>query len=148
MIVHERTQRLRSFWSAPRDKPQGQSKKKKSSLIGWWKCVHHMLITLQIKKCEPIVLILILMYMLCLASGSCLGISAQMSWDETDQEINYHWFQVSVIKSLNGLSCAVFVYLLEYLFLFLLIRLVFRDRKQRRLQRQRKLNPKIGFSLF
>ena len=47
-----------------------------------------MLITLQIKKREPIVLIL--MYMLCLASGSCLAMSAQMSREETNQEINYH----------------------------------------------------------
>ena len=48
------------------------------------------------------------MYMLYVASGSCLAMSAQICWDETDQEINYHWFQVSVIKSLNLLRCAGF----------------------------------------
>ena len=148
MIVHWRTQRLRSFWSAPRDKPQGLNRKKSHLWLADKNVFIQCLLLCKSKKCEPIVLILILIYMLCVASGSCLAMSAQMSWDETDQEINYHWFQVDVIKSLNGSSCAGFLYSLEYLFLLLLILLVFRDRKQRRLQQQRKLHPKIGFALF
>ena len=81
----------------------------------------------------------------CVASGSCLATSAQVIWNWSR---NCHWFQVSVINNLNRLSGAGFLYSLEYLFLLLLILLAFRDRKQRRLQQQRKPHPKIGFAVF